>query len=44
MAEFGAVGVAEYVKAIAKMKKFGTLYRIGIRSVAVSEDTGTESE
>ena len=44
MAEFGAVGVAEYTKAIARMRKSGILYHIGIRSVVVSENMGTESE
>ena len=37
MAEFRVVGVAAYVKAVAKIMKSGTIYQIGIRSVAVSE-------
>ena len=37
VAESGEVGVAEYEKAVTKLMKSGTLYHIGIRSVAVSE-------
>ena len=38
------VGVSRVAKAVAKIMKSGTLYQIGIRSVAVSEKADTESE
>ena len=38
------VGVSRVVKAVAKIIKSGTLYQIGIGSVAVSEKADTESE
>ena len=44
MAESGTVGVVACMKAVAKIMKSGTLYQIGIRSVAVSEKADTESE
>ena len=33
--ESGIVGVAEFVKAVAKILMFGTEYRIGVRNMAV---------
>ena len=38
------VRVSRVAKAVAKIMKSGTLYQIGIRSVAVSEEADTESE
>ena len=44
MAEFGVVGIMEYMKAVAKTQTSGTKYQIGIRNFAVSENMDTESE
>ena len=40
MVEYGTIGVAEYGKAIAKIMTSGTLYRIGVRNVAVYGGSG----
>jgi hypothetical protein len=44
VAEFRVVGIAEYMKAVAKTQTSRTKYRIGVRNVAVSENVDTESE